>query len=401
LLGTQKDITVIIPTCNGGHIFSDCLEMIGRQAYDAQLQLIVVDSGSTDGTIEAAKRAGALVRSIDKSRFHHAQTRNMAVTLAGFDRIIFMVQDAIPASDGWLSGMARGLDEDGLAAAFAAQVPHVDASPYARFETESVAAARLASAGKGLQSIEAFNEMPYDQAYRSVGLDNVCAIYRKELLEKTPFPDVDFAEDMAWAVKVAFQGYRVLYLPHVQVRHSHSRSPDYAFRRQIVNSYWVARVMGRVREDISYLSFKDLFSVTESVRSFLFRLIKDRCSAEDIKEGLFVDRLLDRFPLTRRLRSVGIYPLFLKCFRVSKNLGMPSSEATRIAQQANADMAYQMELIENRYTPRDGNEWFQTLEQVAANSLGRIYGEVYASCVLKGPAPQRLERFIRPFLSGV
>ena len=391
-------ISIVIPTYNGGRIFSEGLEMIGRQAYAGPVQLIVVDSGSTDGTIEAAERAGALVRRIDKAAFHHARTRNMAVPLAAFDRVIFMVQDAVPCSDAWLSGMARGLEEDGVAAAFAAHIPHVDATPYARFETEAIAAARLeASALEGVQSLESFQKMTYDRAYRGVGLDNVCAIYRKELLEKTPFPDVDFAEDLAWAVKIALLGHRVLYLPHIQVRHSHNRSPDYAFRRQIVNSYWVAGIMGRVREDLSYLSFKDLLSVAGSVRAFLFGRIKEqRHGLKGVEgEGLFVDRLLRRYPLIYRVRIVGVYSVF------SRYLGTPSSGAKRIAQQATADIAYQSELIENGYPPQDGDEWFQTLEQVAANILGRIYGEAYAGCMLKGPVSRQLEEFMRPFLSGV
>jgi GT2 family glycosyltransferase len=392
-----KDISIVIPTYNGGTAFSECLDMIRGQAYDGQVQLIVVDSGSTDETVDVAKRAEALVRTVDKTAFHHARTRNMAVPLAAFDRIIFMVQDAIPASMGWLSGMVRGLNEDDVAAAFAAQVPHADATPYARFETESVAAARRAWAGKGLQSMEAFTEMPYDQAYRSVGLDNVCAIYRKELLEKTPFPDVDFAEDMAWAVRASLLGYRVAYLPHVRVRHSHNRSPDYAFRRQIVNAYWVARIMGRVREDLSHLSLRDLIRVTGWVRSRLLRMAGEGpFGPQGFKgEDLLVDRLLKRYPLMDRMHvGEGLF-VFRRFVRAG------ASRATGVAQQAGAEVERQMGVIEEHYPPQDGDEWRETLDQVAANVLGRIHGEAYAARVLKGSAPRPLEVFIRPFLSGV
>jgi len=394
----NRGISIVIPTLNGGRIFSEALETIGRQVYDGPIQLIVVDSGSTDGTVEAALKAGALVRRIDKGVFHHARTRNMAVSLAAFDRVIFMVQDAVPCSDGWLSQMGHGLEEAGAAAAFAAQVPHGDATPYARFTTESIAAARLeAQALEGTQSLESLNKMPYDQAYRSVGLDNVCAIYRKELLENTPFPDVDFAEDLAWAVKAVLLGYRILYLPHIQVRHSHNRSPEYAFRRQIVNSYWVAKIMGRVMEDLSYLSLGDLMHVSLSVRSLLLRVIKEgRHGLKGLEgEGLFADRLLKRYSLPQRIRMWAGFSI------TSRSVGGTSSGGERIARQATEDMACQLDWIENGYPPRDGDEWFQTLEQVAANILGRAHGEAYAASMLKGPVPRRLESFIRPFLSGV
>jgi hypothetical protein len=41
------------------------------------------------------------------------------------------------------------------------------------------------------------------------------------------------------------------------------------------------------------------------------------------------------------------------------------------------------------------------LEQIAANVLGRMHGEVYAGCTLKGSVPRQLEKFIKPFLKGV
>ena len=71
-----QGISIIIPTHNGGQVFSKCLEMIGQQDYSGQIQLIIVDSGSTDGTVELAERAGAFVKRIHRKKFHHARTRN-------------------------------------------------------------------------------------------------------------------------------------------------------------------------------------------------------------------------------------------------------------------------------------------------------------------------------------
>lgn len=393
-----EGISIIIPALNGGKIFSECLDAIGQQDYRDPVQLIVIDSGSTDGTVARAEKAGALVKRIDPKQFHHARTRNEGVSLASFDQVVLMVQDAVPCSHGWLRGMVSALKENGAAAAaFAAQIPHVDATPYARFETESIAHARLgASVADRINSLESFKNMPYDKAYRSVGLDNVCAIYRKGILERTPFPGVEFAEDLAWAVKVSILGHRILYLPHIQVRHSHNRSPDYGFRRQIINSYWVARIMGRVREDVSYLSFQDLMCITGSVRYLALLKIKEKWKGiEGFQEDLFVDRLLKRYPLIYRIRMGWIYLLF------SKYPGLSSPGKQRVAQQLHADIAYQLKLIEDGYPLWDRKEWFEALEQVVANVLGRIYGEVYAGYMVKGQTPGNLRNFIQPFMTGV
>jgi len=393
-----EGISIMIPTLNGGKTFSECLDAIAEQDYGGMVQLIVIDSGSTDDTVTHAEKAGALIRRIDQKQFHHAQTRNEAISLATFDRVVFMVQDAVPCSNRWLSKMARALETKGVAAAYAAQIPHADATPYARFETESIGHARLNSSFiKRINTFESFQKMPYDEAYRSVGLDNVCAIYRKEALEKTPFPDVEFAEDLAWALKISLLGHRISYLPHIQVRHSHNRSPDYGFRRQIINSYWVARIMGRVRKDVSCLSFQDLAFVTRSVRALALLTIKEQW--KEIggfrEKNLFVDRLLKRYPLIYRIRMWWVCLFFLKC----PELLSPGKQ--RIVQRLHADIAYRLKLIEDGYSLRDGKEWIDVLEQVTANVLGRIYGEVYAGYMVKGQTPENLKNFIQPFLAGV
>jgi glycosyltransferase involved in cell wall biosynthesis len=394
----SQGTSIIIPTLNGGAVFRQCLSAVGNQNYRDPVQLIVVDSGSTDGTAILAENAGALVKRIDKKQFHHARTRNEAVNHAVFDRVIFMVQDAVPCSDQWLSGMTNALKTPGVAAAFAAHVPHLDAAPYARFETESVAHARLNAPELGMiHSMESFQTMPYDEAYRRIGLDNVCAVYRKEALEKTPFPEVEFAEDLAWALKISTLGHGISYLPHIQVRHSHNRSPDYGFRRQIVNSYWVARIMGRVREDVSSLSLQDLAFLTGSVRALVLEMIEEKWEGIEKfqSEDLFIDHLLKQYPLISRIKVRWLHLFFSKC------PDAPSKEVQGIAKRLNADIAYRLKSIEDGYPPRDRTEWFQVLEQVVANILGRVHGEVYAGCTVKGAVPRRLENFIRPFLSGV
>jgi glycosyltransferase involved in cell wall biosynthesis len=394
----EKGVTIIIPTLNGGSIFPQCLAAIKGQENADPLQLIVVDSGSTDGTVERARKAGALVKRIERKTFHHARTRNEALALAAHENIVFTVQDAIPCSKTWLLNLVQALNHRGAAAAYTAQIPHDHATPYARFETESVAYARANTQVLGnIHSMEMFQKMPYDNAYRLIGLDNVCAIYRKEVLEKTPFPDVEFAEDLAWALKISLLGYRITYLPHIQVRHSHNRSPDYGFRRQVVNSYWVAQIMGRLREDISFLSLRDLAFLTRSVIALMSRRLEEKTKelGEVRLNNLFIDHLWKQHPLLSRICVGRCPPIF------SKYPYRPTPEVKGIAQSLNADIAYQLKSIEEAYPPRDGKEWLETLEQVVANILGRIYGEVYAGCMLKGSVPQPLENFIKPFLSGV
>ena len=157
-------ISIIIPTYNGGSIFCKCLERINQQDYTKKIQLIVVDSGSTDGTPELAQKAGALVKKIDKSEFHHAKTRNEALYLAKFDKVVYTVQDIIPCSETWLSDLERSLIETGVAAVYTDQAPHDDANLYARYETECIKNFRGEEPViQHLESPEYFEQLSYEK----------------------------------------------------------------------------------------------------------------------------------------------------------------------------------------------------------------------------------------------
>ena len=397
----KNGINIIIPTYNGGQVFSKCLEMIGQQDYGAEIQLIVVDSGSTDGTIELAERAEALIRKIDKNEFHHANTRNEAVLLADFENIVFTVQDAVPCSESWLSDLERSLFEADVAAVYTDQIPHDDATPYARFEIESISKAR---GGKQriqqIESLEAFKEMPYDEAYRAIGLDNVCAIYKKELLVNIPFPEVDFAEDMAWAFKNMLFGHRLMYQPDIKVKHSHNRSPEYAFNRQVINSLWCAKIMDRVKDDLSFVTIRDLMSLTRSVGRYV-----NRIGSEILGGGqLYVNRGKKRpqgikgIRKAYSLRNRVSYFLHDKFLRLS---GHQSPELRVIEQHTKNGIKHVLNLIEKEYKVTREEELIEVLDQSAANILGRIYGEAYASCMLGGKISSQLEAFIKPHMQGI
>ena len=393
-------ISIIIPTYNGGSIFSKCLERINQQDYSGKIQLIVVDSGSTDGTPELAQKAGAFVKRINKSEFHHARTRNKALSFAKFNKVVYTVQDAIPCSNTWLSDLERSLSEDGVAAVYTDQIPHDDADVFARFEIESI------SNGRGrqpvLQQLEShgsFQKMPYDEAYRAIGLDNVCAIYRKELLVNIPFPEVDFAEDLAWSLENMLIGYKIKYQPGIKIKHSHHRSPEYRFNRQVINSKFCAQIMNRVRDDMSFLTIRDLMTLTIGVRQFVNKLGSDILEESTMPDNKgkksiqVIDNIVKKYSFRNRVR------FFIDNF--SRNSRPQSPELKMIEQQANQGVQHVMVTIKKNYKVTLKEELLEVLDQITASVLGRIYGEVYASCMLNGKMSSQLISFMRPFMKGV
>lgn len=69
-------VSVVIPAYNSGGLLVRCLESVGRQTW-AELECVVVDDGSTDGSVEAARD-----RFADDSRFRFIRQRNCGVSAA-------------------------------------------------------------------------------------------------------------------------------------------------------------------------------------------------------------------------------------------------------------------------------------------------------------------------------
>lgn len=378
-----------------------CLEKIGQQEYDGEIQLIVIDSGSTDGTAELAEKAGGLVKRIDKRQFHHARTRNQALSLTKFDKVVLTVQDVIPCSDTWLLNLENSINQHDVVAVYTDQIPHDDANPYARFENQCIRDFRgQEQVLQSLDSVESFREMSYHDAYRAIALDNVCAIYRKESLMHVPFPEVDFAEDLAWSLENMLKGRSVLYQPGIKVKHSHNRIPEYGFNRQVANSFWCAKIMRRVAHDMSYLNVGDLMSLTGAVRMFVSRIISNLLNAGNApgnnsgKEPRAINKIVGRYSLKNRVR-------WLLIDRLSRDRKHGSPELRKIEEQAKQDILNILELMKTNYNATSKAELLEALEQIVANLLGRIYGEVYASCMLNGKMSSELEDFIKPYRKGV
>jgi len=89
-----QKISVIIPTKNAGPFFELALKKIVYQKYLKQLEIIILDSGSSDDTVKIAKRFHAKVVKIRPEDFSHSSTRNIGAKHATGKYLIFTVQDA-------------------------------------------------------------------------------------------------------------------------------------------------------------------------------------------------------------------------------------------------------------------------------------------------------------------
>jgi glycosyltransferase involved in cell wall biosynthesis/flagellar biosynthesis chaperone FliJ len=230
-------LSVVIPTKNGmSEGFESALREISKQVGISETEIVVVDSGSSDGTVEVARSYGAKVFSIPPEEFNHGATRNYAAEKTTGELIVFTVQDAIPATEDLFYEMAKALLVDPkLAGVSVRQVPKSDADIYACWEMWNHYRFLFGSPPPILRNPDEINKLSSQQLRRAAGLDNVCSMIRRQVWEKNRFKPTPFGEDLEFGLSCVRQGYSIGLLPQRGVIHSHTRSPFYTLSRHYVD----------------------------------------------------------------------------------------------------------------------------------------------------------------------
>ena len=96
------DITIVIPTKNGGETLSKVLDEVFAQKTQYEYEVVCVDSGSSDNTVDIIKSFPCKLYQIEPSEFGHGKTRNYGASKGSGEYIVFLTQDAVPASRDWL-----------------------------------------------------------------------------------------------------------------------------------------------------------------------------------------------------------------------------------------------------------------------------------------------------------
>jgi rhamnosyltransferase len=249
-------VSVIIPTKNAGPIFRRVVDALARQDLDHPFEVIVIDSGSTDGTQKAVPIDDPRFRLIEipPSEFGHGKTRNQGVAAARGQYCAFLTHDAIPANDQWLRELIRPLQEDErVAGVFGRHVAHKDASPFTRWELETHFGGLRNWPVVWIEDQEAYrNNVGLQQVYHFYSDNSSCL--RRLVWEQYPYPDVDFAEDQLWARQIVEAGYRKAFAWDSIVEHSHDFGVSERFRRSFDEAHAFLRYFGyRLCPSLAYM----------------------------------------------------------------------------------------------------------------------------------------------------
>jgi len=222
--------SVVIPVCNGGERLRDCLEAVAAQKLPGGHELIVIDSGSADGSDEVAAGYGRLVR-IPAGSFNHGLTRNLGVSLARGKSVALLVQDAVPLGSDWLAALVEQAERPEVAGAYSRQLPRLDCPPFIRARLERWSAGRTERREKTLAGEAELNSLPPAERIDRLSFDNVSSCVKREAWSRFPFPARRFGEDVHFSKAAQLAGMKIVYEPASAVEHSHANSLWYEFRR--------------------------------------------------------------------------------------------------------------------------------------------------------------------------
>ena len=219
--------TVVILTFNGERYLEQILAAIAGQILEGEFDVLVIDSGSTDRTLEiVAARPEVRLHQIPNPEFGHGRTRNLAAQLATGEFVAYLTHDAVPADEFWLAELLEPFARfPGVEAVLGRQVPRPDCVPILKYEINRV----FATQGPEFATTVSY-ETPAFERYPPYGMparfysDVNSAARRRFLLDVIGYQDVAYAEDQLFGQDVLKAGYSKAYAARGAVVHSNDLS---------------------------------------------------------------------------------------------------------------------------------------------------------------------------------
>lgn len=304
--------SVVIPTKNPGPGFRAVLDRVLDQDCPWPFEVIVIDSGSSDGTIEHVRsRPVVRLHQIAPQDFGHGRTRNLAAAMAEGEFVAFLTHDALPVDRNWLGEIVAAVEQSSdIAGAFGRHVAYPDASPFTKRDLDNHFAGFLAHplvVSRALDPARYEADQGWRQLLHFYSDNNSCL--RRSVWEQIPYPDVEFAEDQIWAHRVVEAGHAKAYAPDAVVYHSHDYGLFERFQRSFDESNAFRVLFGYRLNPTPWRAFLSIGWLTRRDLAFAWRnRVSPLTTASRILQnvasviGQMVGAHADRLPGRVRLR---------------------------------------------------------------------------------------------------
>jgi rhamnosyltransferase len=218
-------VSIIIRSFNEGWALRGTLAALLAQEY-TNWELIVIDSGSSDGSVELIRRAQPRhFVQIFPHDYVPGRVLNQGMQLAQSEVVVFLNADATPQGPHWLRTLVAALQDPQTAAVFSRQIPRPDCAAVFACDYERCFGPRRESA-------------KWDHFFSLVSSG-----IRKDIWARRGFLEsMQYSEDDEYTRWCRAAGYRVVYCPGSVVMHSHNYTPRQAYKRSFGEAWALAAI---------------------------------------------------------------------------------------------------------------------------------------------------------------
>jgi rhamnosyltransferase len=177
-------------------------------------EIILVDSGSTDGTLAIASQFPVRVVHIEPQQFTFGRSLNLGCSQAGHELIVIASAHVYPVYADWLERLVAPFSDPQVGLTYGKQRGDRDT----KFSEQQI-------------FIHWFPEHAREsQAYPFC--NNANAAIRRSLWQKFPYDEtLSGLEDLDWARRVSAAGYRIAYVPEAEIIHLHNEPTRGTYNR--------------------------------------------------------------------------------------------------------------------------------------------------------------------------
>jgi rhamnosyltransferase len=209
-------VSVVIRAKNEARDIGETLQAVRGQEGVGPVEVIVVDSGSTDGTLDIVRRFPVRLIEIAPETFTYGRALNLGIAAAGGDVVVSLSAHSLPAHERWLANLVRNFADSRVAGVYGRQIPRANAT---LFDLFGMALSGVTSTRRRWQE-------------KDMMFSNANGAFRRLVCREFPFDErLPGAEDLAWAHVVQSEGHAIVYEPGAPVYHSHGESLPHLLRR--------------------------------------------------------------------------------------------------------------------------------------------------------------------------
>ena len=254
-------VSIIVRSFNEGWALRETLPAIHQQSYRSW-ELIVFDSGSTDGSVDLIRQAKPRhFIQLRPEEYNPSRVMNQGMQLAQSEFGIFLNADATPQGTNWLRPLVEGLKNPRTAAVFGCQIPRPDCQAVYAHDYE--------------RCFGPFRESTQWEHFFSM----VSSGLRKDIWAQRGFLEkMQYSEDDEYTRWCRAQGYNIVYCPESVVMHSHNYTPEQAYKRSFGEAKALAAVWTRSPKEINWTRTVFLGWLNDIRRDFQFCIRQRRLS---------------------------------------------------------------------------------------------------------------------------